>query len=142
MCIRDSYSGHPLINIVIMLLIIIGGIGFMTLDDIKCNKFHIKKYRMQTKVILVTSGLLILIPAVCFFFFEFSSDRWNISLSQRIFYSLFQAVTPRTAGFNTVNFNMMKQGSIAVSYTHLDVYKRQVILFTCIFIIPTSCKQQ
>ncbi len=38
-----SYSGHPLINIVIMLLIIIGGIGFMTLDDIKCNKFHIKK---------------------------------------------------------------------------------------------------
>lgn len=109
-----SYSGHPLINIVIMLLIIIGGIGFMTLDDIKCNKFHIKKYRMQTKVILVTSGLLILIPAVCFFFFEFSSDRWNISLSQRIFYSLFQAVTPRTAGFNTVNFNMMKQGSIVI----------------------------
>ena len=109
-----SYSGHPLINIVIMLLIIIGGIGFMTLDDIKCNKFHIKKYRMQTKVILVTSGLLILIPAVYFFYFEFSSDRWNISLSKRIFYSLFQAVTPRTAGFNTVNFNIMKQGSLVI----------------------------
>ena len=69
---------------------------------------------MQTKVILVTSGLLILIPAVYFFFFEFSSDRWNISLSKRIFYSLFQAVTPRTAGFNTVNFNIMKQGSLVI----------------------------
>ena len=92
-----SYSPHPLVNIVIMLLIISGGIGFMTMDDIKNNKFHFKKYRMQSKVILVTSGLLILIPAVYFFFVEFTSDRWNISLAERIFNSLFQAVTPRTA---------------------------------------------
>lgn len=109
-----TYSANPLINIVIMLLIIIGGIGFMTMDDIKNNKFHIKKYRMQSKVILVTSGLLIFIPALYFFFFEFTSDRWDISFSERIFYSLFQTVTPRTAGFNTVDFNIMKQGSIVL----------------------------
>ena len=50
MCIRDRYTGDPLINIVIMLLIIVGGIGFMTWDDIYINKWKLKRYRMQSKV--------------------------------------------------------------------------------------------
>lgn len=105
-----SYSGHPVVNITIMSLIVIGGIGFITWDDIKVNKYHIKKYRMQSKVVLVTTSLLILIPALYFFFFEFL----NVPVGERILNSLFQAITPRTAGFNTVDLTLLSETGLAI----------------------------
>ena len=99
------YADEPLINFPIMLLIIIGGIGFLTWDDIRANRFHIHKYRMQSKVIISTTAILILIPALYFYFFEFS----DLGLKERIFSSLFQSVTPRTAGFNTVDLTSMSE---------------------------------
>ena len=51
------YADEPLINFPIMLLIIIGGIGFLTWDDIRANRFHIHKYRMQSKVIISTTAI-------------------------------------------------------------------------------------
>lgn len=98
-----AYAADPLINIVIMALVIIGGLGFLTWDDIRTHGIHLKRYRMQSKVILVTSGLLILIPAIGFFFFEFS----HLPMGDRILASLFQAVSPRTAGMNTADLNAM-----------------------------------
>lgn len=98
-----AYVADPIVNIALMGLIIIGGLGFLTWDDIRSHGIHLKRYRMQSKVILVTSGLLILIPAIGFFFFEFT----NLPLHERIWASLFQAVSPRTAGFNTVDLNAM-----------------------------------
>ncbi len=94
-----SYSTQPIVNITIMALIIIGGIGFLTWEDMKKNKRHLKKYRMQSKVILTVTGLLIFLPAIYFFFYEFS----NLPFTERIWYSLFQSVAPRTAGFNTAD---------------------------------------
>jgi potassium uptake TrkH family protein len=94
-----SYSTHPVVNITIMALIITGGIGFLTWEDVKKNKWRLKKYRMQSKVILTITGLLILFPAMYFFFCEFS----DLPLTERIWQSLFQSVTPRTAGFNTAD---------------------------------------
>lgn len=105
-----SYISHPLINITIMLLIIIGGIGFLTWEDILKNKYRIKSYRMQTKVILTTSLLLILFPAFFFFFRDFA----DMPMQERIFSSLFQAVTPRTAGFNTANLTMMTKDGLGI----------------------------
>ena len=105
-----SYSGHPVINITIMALIIIGGIGFVTWDDIKVNRHHLKKYRMQSKVVLVTTTFLILIPALYFFFLEFS----EVPMGERILNSLFQAVTPRTAGFNTVDLTLLSETRLAI----------------------------
>ena len=105
-----SYISHPLINITIMLLIIIGGIGFLTWEDILKNKYRIKNYRMQTKVILTTSLLLILFPAFFFFFRDFA----DMPMQERIFSSLFQAVTPRTAGFNTADLTMMTEGGLGI----------------------------
>ena len=99
------YMAQPVINITIMLLIIIGGIGFLTWDDIRSNGFHVHKYRMQSKVILWTTALLLILPAIYFFFYEFSS----LTFKDRIFSSLFQAVTPRTAGFNTVDLTSMSE---------------------------------
>ena len=100
-----SYANHPVVNITIMLLIVIGGIGFLTWQDIRQNGFHIRRYRMQSKVILATTGILLLVPALYFFFFEFASE----SMGRRILLSLFQSVTPRTAGFNTADLTALSE---------------------------------
>ena len=105
-----SYAGSPIINITIMLLIVIGGIGFLTWDDICENKLRFRRYRMQSKVILVTTALLLVLPAIFFFFVDFSS----LPIGKRVLASFFQSVTPRTAGFNTVILSDMTGASQAV----------------------------
>ncbi len=100
-----SYSSDVLVNITVIMLIIIGGIGFLTWEDIKNNKWHIRRYRMQSKVILSVTGILIVLPALYFFFGEFSDK----PMGERILSSLFQSVTPRTAGFNTASLADMSQ---------------------------------
>lgn len=104
-----SFSDNILVNIVIMALIIIGGIGFLVWDDIKTNKYHIRKYRMQTKLVLITSAFLILLPAIVFFI-EFA----GMDIKSRILNSLFQSVTTRTAGFNTYDLTKLNSGGISV----------------------------
>ena len=105
-----GYAGDPTLNITIMLLIVTGGIGFLTWDDICENKLRFHRYRMQSKVILVTSAFLLVIPAAFFFFADFSS----FSAGNRLLASLFQSVTTRTAGFNTVTLSDMTGASQAV----------------------------
>ena len=100
-----SYADHPVVNITIMLLIVIGGIGFLTWQDIRQNGIHIKRYRMQSKVILATTGILLLVPALYFFIFEFSAE----PMGRRILLSAFQSVTPRTAGFNTADLTALSE---------------------------------
>ena len=100
-----SYADHPVVNITIMLLIVIGGIGFLTWQDIRQNGIHIQRYRMQSKVILATTGILLLVPALYFFFFEFAAE----PIGKRIWLSLFQSVTPRTAGFNTADLTALSE---------------------------------
>lgn len=100
-----SYADHPVVNITIMLLIVIGGIGFLTWQDIRQNGIHIRRYRMQSKVIIATTGILLIVPAVYFFFFEFSAE----PMGRRILLSAFQSVTPRTAGFNTADLTVLSE---------------------------------
>ena len=105
-----GYAGSPVINITIMLLIVIGGIGFLTWDDIFENKWRFHRYRMQSKVILVTTAFLLVLPALYFYCFEFTAG----SARQRILLSMFQSVTPRTAGFNTADLAAMGSTSQAL----------------------------
>ena len=93
------YSAQPVINITIMLLIIVGGIGFLVWEDICKHKWRLKSYRTQSKLVLIVTAALIFFPAVYFFFFECG----DLPVTERILASLFQSVTPRTAGFNTIN---------------------------------------
>jgi trk system potassium uptake protein TrkH len=96
-----GYVQNPVINITVMLLIVIGGIGFLTWDDIFENKWHFHRYRMQSKVILVTTLTLIVLPALFFFFVDFDALPLGV-------------VTPRTAGFNTVDLPAMSGASLGV----------------------------
>ncbi len=97
------YVANPTINITVMLLIVIGGIGFLTWEDVCTNKHRFKQYRMQSKVILTTTAFLILLPALFFFFVDFA----ELPTKERVLSSFFQSVTPRTAGFNTANLTAM-----------------------------------
>lgn len=105
-----AYAENPIVNVVIMFLIIAGGIGFLTWEDICINKTHFRKYHMQSKIILVTTALLIVLPAVFFFFSDFT----HLSVGKRLLASAFQAVTPRTAGFNTMDISKMTEVSKAM----------------------------
>lgn len=102
-----GYTGSPIINITIMLLIVIGGIGFLTWDDICEHKWHFHRYRVQSKVILAITGFLIVMPAAFFFFEDFSA----LPTGTQLLVSFFQSVTTRTAGFNTVALSAMSGAS-------------------------------
>ena len=104
-----QYVNCTSIKLAVIFLIVIGGIGFLTWEDIYTNKLHFRRYRMQSKVILITSAILIIVPALYFFFFDLN----NLPIKQRILSSLFQSVTTRTAGFNTVDLTALQEPSIA-----------------------------
>ena len=105
-----AYSSNILIVLPISCLIVFGGIGFLTWRDIVTRRRDLKKYRMQSKVILVTTLVLIVVPAVLYFLVEFA----DAPLADRISLSLFQAVTPRTAGFNTADLTKMSEAGIGL----------------------------
>ena len=105
-----GYAGNVPVNVIIMLLILLGGLGFLTWEDIYTKKIHFKKYRLQSKIILAASIFLLVLPAAFFFAFEFT----DMPLKERLLCSLFQTVTPRTAGFNTADLAGMQGASKAV----------------------------
>ncbi len=101
----EFFQASPDVVFPICLLIIMGGIGFLTWDDMITHGRHIKKYRMQSKAIFVMTALLILVPAMFFCFNDFDGH----PLKERICLSIFQAVTPRTAGFGTIAMTSMSE---------------------------------
>lgn len=100
-----GYVSDPLVNIVICLLIIIGGIGFFVWGDVVRNKHRIKKYSFHSKVVLATTGALIIVGWALFMAFEWNNPLTigNESAGTKVLASLFMSVSPRTAGFNTVD---------------------------------------
>ena len=105
-----QYAGNPLLTTVIAALIVFGGLGFLTWEDICTYRLDFHRYRMQSKVILVTTAFLLVLPSLYFYCFEFTAG----SARQRILLSMFQSVTPRTAGFNTADLAAMGSASQAL----------------------------
>ena len=97
------FRGSVGVALPVCLLIVFGGIGFLTWDDFAANRLRFRKYRMQSKAILSVTAALILIPALVLFFSDFSA----FPLKERLCMSFFQAITPRTAGFNTAELPAM-----------------------------------
>lgn len=98
-----SEYDNILINVTIMSLVVIGGIGFIVWDDISKNGLHLKKYMLHTKIVLSTTIILIFGSAALFYIFESPNLFVGMHLKGKILSSLFSAVTPRTAGFNTID---------------------------------------
>ncbi|MCR5155639.1 MAG: Trk family potassium uptake protein, partial [Butyrivibrio sp.] len=99
------YYQSPLINLVIVCLIVTGGLGFLTWKDIINNKWHLTRYSLQSKGILIMTLILISVPALYFYHAEYS----GLPFAERFFASLFQSVTTRTAGFNTKDLTALTQ---------------------------------
>jgi trk system potassium uptake protein TrkH len=110
-----AYVSDPLVNIVVCLLIIIGGIGFFVWGDVVKNKHHIKSYSFHSKVVLSTTLGLLLAGWVLFALFEWNNPATigNKDAGTKILAALFMSVSPRTAGFNTVDMaSLTNSGSL------------------------------
>lgn len=95
------YMDNPVVVITLVFLILTGGLGFLTWMDIRKHGFKFYKYSTQSKLIIVMELLLVFIPMIYLWFGEYGDYPAN----QRFLASLFQAVTPRTAGFNTTDYS-------------------------------------
>lgn len=115
------YASDPLINLTVMSLIALGGIGFTVWFDfahkikqLKGKKFRITKLwkilSLHTKIVLIMTGTLILAPAVTFFILEFNNPGTigTLSLFDKMMACLFQSVTLRTAGFATIDYAFIR----------------------------------
>ncbi|GGD74898.1 K+ transporter Trk [Paenibacillus nasutitermitis] len=107
-----QYVDDPLINLVSMMLIITGGIGFVVLSDLFDFR-SIRKLSLHSKVVLSMTGFLIIFGTVIVFIFEFTNSKTLGSLdwSGKILASFFQSVTPRTAGANTLDMSSLRQAT-------------------------------
>lgn len=110
-----SYASDPWVNLVVMVLIILGGLGFFVWEDLLHNKKNWKKYYLHTKIVLVMSVILTFGGAIAFFWMESKGTGADLSLFDRAMTALFQSVTCRTAGFNTVDTAALTDGSKILS---------------------------
>lgn len=104
----DSY----LVGITIAGLILVGGIGFLVWEDALRWKWHISRYRLHSKVVLAAAVALVVGGTLFMFLFEYGKPSMEgKNLGEQILCSFFQAVTPRTAGFNTMDLNQLSPSS-------------------------------
>ena len=106
-----SYSDDALVSITIMLLIIFGGIGFLVWDDVRQKGLKWRRYDLQTKLVILTTLVLIFGGALLFFIIERNRMNADMPLGEQILVSFFSAVTPRTAGFNSVDTAALSDAS-------------------------------
>ena len=115
-----SYADDPLVNFTVAGLIVVGGIGFFVWSDLYNCRFRFRKLQLHSKVVLTATIALIAVSTIAFFIMEFNHAFREMNTGGKLMASVFQAVTPRTAGFNTVDLN-------SNDCTH--VYRRQPRLY-------------
>ena len=105
-----GYMSNWYVNIVIMLLIFVGGLGFFVWHDVGAKRGRFKRLNLQSKLVLTISSFLVVFGAVVLFILEFQSPATEgLSLSEKICAALFQSVSARTAGFNTIDLSVMSE---------------------------------
>lgn len=107
-----NFATDPLVSLTIIGLILMGGLGFCVWDNILECKCKLKKFSLHTKVVLTMTAVLIVLPTALFFFFERTNpDYAQFNTGEKLLVALFNAVTPRTAGFNTVDLSHLTDSS-------------------------------
>ncbi|MBN2233174.1 MAG: potassium transporter [Deltaproteobacteria bacterium] len=118
----DSLTGfraNPLVNVTIMLLIVLGGIGFLVLRELLqlCprpgrQRAPRSKCSLHSRIVLIATGFLIVVGAVLIGWLEKDNALLGMPLTERIWTALFQSVSARTAGFNTVDLNTFRAPTV------------------------------
>lgn len=108
-----GYSEDIVVNMVLICLIILGGIGFTVIADVRTNK-RFSKFSLHTKVVLVTNLILIIFGALVIFLLEYDNPGTmaNLSWIGKIMASFFQSVTARSAGWNTVDISNLTDATL------------------------------
>ena len=112
-----GFASDPLLLIVVMALIAIGGLGFSVWYDVIKNRFRPPRYSLHTKVVLIATGGIIVLAWALFMAFEWNNPGTigGMNVGDKMLNSLFFAVTPRTAGHYTVDMNYFSDGSYILS---------------------------
>lgn len=111
----EDFAGSWIVNLTVIGLIILGGIGFLVITDVEEWLRRRRRLSLHTKVVLATSGTLIAAAAVGFYLFEADNALAGRSASERMLITLFQSVTPRTAGFNTVPYGTLTNAALMMT---------------------------
>ncbi len=98
------YATDPLVSLTLCGLIIIGGLGFCVWEDVLAKRGRFRRFHLHTKLVLVTTAGLLILSTLLFLFFERNRFAADYTFGDRLLVSFFNATTPRTAGFNTVDF--------------------------------------
>jgi len=109
----EKYNSHLGINLIFILLIILGGLGFLVLVElIEFPKR--KKLSLHSKVVLIMTLILLIIGTLGLFFLEYNNEKTisHLSLSNKILSTVFQSTTARTAGFNTITVGSFTDASL------------------------------
>lgn len=107
----SAFVGDPLINLVVCGLILLGGLGFFVWNDIYEHGPHFSKYQLHTKLVLGLTAFFVLVPTALFLIGERAHTFAGMPWDERLLAAFFSAVTPRTAGFNTVDTALLGDGS-------------------------------
>ncbi|WP_406678386.1 TrkH family potassium uptake protein [Moorella sp. ACPs] len=104
-----GYRGDLLVNLIITALIILGGLGFSVVADVY-NKRSWQRLSLQSKIVISTTMWLITLGTLLFLALEYTNSKSlaPLPLGEKVLASYFQAVTPRTAGFNTLNIGDLR----------------------------------
>jgi trk system potassium uptake protein len=110
------YADNITINITICGLIILGGLGFPVLLDIFKNK-RFSKFSLHSKVVLTTTNILIILGAILIFAIEYNNPQTlgNLPIKDKLLGSIFQSITPRSGGFNTLDLTRLNQTSTFIT---------------------------
>jgi len=110
-----SYQGDMVVNIVIMTLIVLGGIGFIVQNELLGRwGGSERRFSVHAKIVLTTTLFLIIVGAASFYFLEKNNILKEANIKVALLVSFFQSVTARTAGFNTVDIGMLTNSSILI----------------------------
>jgi trk system potassium uptake protein len=119
-----QYRGDILINLTITTLIILGGLGFTVIPGLSELRFwrkgHVPRLSCHSRLVLMTTAILLAGGTLVFFLAEFSNSMADFSWTERLLASYFLAVTPRTAGFNTID---------TASLTDLSLFITIILMF-------------
>lgn len=103
------FQNDHYVSIIVAILIILGGIGFVVITDVytklhdkfKKNNAH-PHFTINTKVVLITTTILLFIGTIMFFLIEYNYSLKDLSFTQKLTASFFQSATSRTAGYATI----------------------------------------
>ncbi|MHB1275756.1 MAG: TrkH family potassium uptake protein, partial [Candidatus Humimicrobiaceae bacterium] len=111
----EGFVSDPTFSITIMLLIVLGGIGFSVISEF-IEYRRVKKFSLHAKIVIIVTAFLIIAGALAFFLMEFDNSKSIGSMSNgtKVLASFFQSITPRTAGFNTVNMGALNEATLFI----------------------------